>query len=105
MMVTPFDPPTMEALETVLLYRIAYVSASEAHSVVRPLAEQPVPGDRIALDAHTVITVRKVVAHAEDDTIAADVIAEATGASGESEILDNTASTLAAPVDRSSRLP
>ena len=87
-----------------LLYRIAYMSASNAHSVVRPLAEQPVPGDRIALDAHTVITVRKVVAHAEDDTIAANVIAEAGDAPG-SEILDNTASTLAAPVGRSSRLP
>ena len=87
-----------------LLYRIAYVSASEAHSVVRPLAEQPVPGDRIALDAHTVVTVRKVVAHVEDDTIAANVIAEAGDAPG-SEILDNTATTLAAPAEPPSRLP
>ena len=88
-----------------LLYRIAYVSASEAHSVVRPLAEQPVPGDRIALDAHTVVTVRKVVAHAEGDTIAANVIAEATDASGGSELLDNTSTTLAAPAEPPSRLP
>ena len=95
----------MEALKTVLLYRIACMSASNAHSVVRPLAKQPVPGDRIALDAHTVVTVRKVVAHVEDDTIAANVIAEASDASGGSEILDNTATTLAPPAEPPSRLP
>ncbi len=59
------------------LYRIAYVSASQAHSVVRQLAVQPMPGDRITLDGNTVVTVREVIAHGDSDhTIAAEVIAE-----------------------------
>ena len=65
------------------LYRIAYVSASLAHSVVRSLAEQPVPGDEIVLDAHTVVTVREVIVHAEGGTIAADIVAETTDAAEE----------------------
>lgn len=88
-----------------LLYRIAYVSASEAHSVVRPLAEQPLPGDQIALDARTVVTVLKVVSHPEDDTIAADVSAEATDASGGSAIAGKAETTLTARIDRSPRFP
>ena len=63
------------------LYRIAYVSASQAHSVVRQLPVQPVPGDHITLDANTVVTVREVVAHSgSDHTIAAEVIADADAA-------------------------
>ncbi len=63
------------------LYRIAYVSASQAHSVVRQLAVQPLPGDQIALDADTVVTVKEVIAHGERDrTIAADVVAETNDA-------------------------
>ena len=66
----------MEALGAVSLYRIAYVSASQAHSVVRELAVRPVPGDRIALAANTVVTVREIVVRDEGDTIAAEVAAE-----------------------------
>jgi hypothetical protein len=66
----------MEVPRAVSLYRIAYVSASQAHSVVRELAVRPVPGDRIALAANTVVTVREIVAREEGDTIAAEVAAE-----------------------------
>ena len=69
-----------------LLYRIAYVTASRAHSVVRQLAVRPVPGDQIALDEHTVVTVREVVAHAEGDTIAAEVIAQTSDVIEESAL-------------------
>ena len=68
----------MVVLEAVSLYRIAYASPSGAHSVVRSLVEQPVPGDQIVLDAHTVVTVREVIVHTEGGTIAAEVIAETT---------------------------
>ena len=66
----------MEVLGAVSLYRIAYVSESQAHSVVRRLALRPEPGDQLTLDANTVVTVQKVVAHPEGDTIAAEVLAE-----------------------------
>ena len=66
------------------LYRIAYVSAAQARSVVRELAVRPRPGDHIAVDAHTVVTVREIVAHAEGATIAAEVIAETDGTTEES---------------------
>ena len=60
------------------LYRIAYASPSGAHSVVRSLAEQPLPGDQIVLDARTTVTVREVIVHTQGGTIAAEVIAETT---------------------------
>jgi hypothetical protein len=63
-------------VEAVLLYRIAYVHASVAHSVVRQLAACPEPGGQIALDAQTVVTVTKVTRHGDGDTIAAEVSAE-----------------------------
>ena len=58
------------------LYRIAYVSDSQAHSVVRELSLRPVPGDELTLDAHTIVTVREVVTHPAGDTITAEVVAE-----------------------------
>ncbi len=64
------------------LYRIAYLTSSVAHSVVRPLASPPAVGDEIAVDANTVVTVREVVTHPAGDTIAAEVRAEANGAAG-----------------------
>ena len=66
-----------------LLYRIAYSSESVAHSVVRPLPAPPLAGDRIVVDSRTVVTVRKVVPHAEGDTIAAEVLADASDGPGE----------------------
>jgi hypothetical protein len=65
----------------VLLYRITYRSALDAHSVVRPLVAPPTAGDQIALDARTVVTIRKIVPHPEGDTIAAELIAEEEDAS------------------------
>lgn len=62
------------------LYRIAYASPSGAHSVVRSLAEQPVPGDQIVIDARTTVIVREVIVHTEGGTIAAEVIADASDA-------------------------
>ena len=58
------------------LYRIAYVSSDQAHSVVRELSLRPVPGDELALDANTVVAVREVVAHPEGDTITAEIVAD-----------------------------
>jgi hypothetical protein len=66
-----------------LLYRIAYSSKSVTHSVVRPLPTPPLAGDRITVDARTVVTVRKVVPHSEGDTIAAEVLADASDAPDE----------------------
>jgi hypothetical protein len=74
----------LEAVQAVLLYRIAYVSASQGHSVVRELAVPPVPGDEIALDAHTVVIVREIISHPVGATIAADVMAETVDATRES---------------------
>lgn len=58
------------------LYRIAYVSDAQAHSVVRELSILPVPGDQLTLDGNTIVTVRRVVARRADDTITAEVDAE-----------------------------
>jgi hypothetical protein len=79
-------------LEAVFLYRIAYASPTGAHSVVRSLAEQPVPGDQIVLDAHTVVTVREIIVHTEGGTIAAEVIAETTDDADPSAIPEATGS-------------
>jgi hypothetical protein len=61
-------------------YRIAYVNARVAHSVVRPLHATPLPGDRITIDERTSLTVRKVVARA-GGSITADVVGEKTNPS------------------------
>jgi hypothetical protein len=61
------------------LYRIAYASDTQAYSVVRELSLRPVPGDELALDEHTTVTVRRVVTHPAGDTITAEVVAETVG--------------------------
>jgi hypothetical protein len=88
-----------------LLYRITYRSALQANSVVRPLVAQPEAGDQIALDAHTVVTILKVLPRAEGDTIAAELIAEEGEASDEKTTTAETASSGVAPADPSTTLP
>ncbi len=84
------------------LYRIAYASPSGAHSVVRSLAEQPVPGDQIVIDAQTTVIVREVIVHTEGGTIAAEVLAE-TADQAEVGALPGVAGPVTESAFRSSR--
>ena len=92
----------MEYQEAVFLYRIAYASPSGANSVVRSLAEQPGPGDRIVIDARTTVVVQEVIVHTDGGTIAAEVIAE-TADDAEVGALAETTESVTGSAFRSSR--
>ncbi len=87
------------------LYRIVYVSASEARSVVRRLGSRPAPGDEIPLDPRTVVTVKKVIPRDAGDTIAAEVIAEASDGLEKGTVPADPETNGDAPAEPATRLP